>query len=137
MLAAERLEIFGASVIERTTTIEIGAPAGADPTPEQGSGGPPPADSVSIPVIMDGDTGHGGIMVVRRMVRERIRAGVAGIRIDDQGVDVNLTPLSGWFGTWTSGDDVAREMAMYRIGTATGIVLCDPRLDRGPRRRQL
>ena len=27
------------------------------------------ADSVSIPVIMDGDTGHGGIMAVRRMVR--------------------------------------------------------------------
>jgi len=26
-------------------------------------------DSVSIPVIMDGDTGHGGIMAVRRMVR--------------------------------------------------------------------
>ena len=33
------------------------------------------ADSVSIPVIMDGDTGHGGIMAVRRMVRECIRAG--------------------------------------------------------------
>jgi 2-methylisocitrate lyase-like PEP mutase family enzyme len=42
------------------------------------------ADSVSIPVIMDGDTGHGGIMAVRRMVRECIRAGIAGIRIDDQ-----------------------------------------------------
>jgi 2-methylisocitrate lyase-like PEP mutase family enzyme len=40
------------------------------------------ADSVSIPVIMDGDTGHGGIMAVRRMVRECIRAGIAGIRID-------------------------------------------------------
>ena len=38
------------------------------------------ADSVSIPVIMDGDTGHGGIMAVRRMVRECIRAGIAGIR---------------------------------------------------------
>jgi 2,3-dimethylmalate lyase len=36
------------------------------------------ADSVSIPVIMDGDTGHGGIMAVRRMVRECIRAGIAG-----------------------------------------------------------
>src|ERR1700680_3526977 len=42
------------------------------------------ANSVSIPVIMDGDTGHGGIMAVRRMVRECIRAGIAGIRIDDQ-----------------------------------------------------
>src|ERR1700676_5634114 len=40
------------------------------------------ADSVTIPVIMDGDTGHGGIMAVRRIVRECIRFGVAGIRID-------------------------------------------------------
>src|SRR5437773_11717690 len=45
------------------------------------------ADSVSIPVIMDGDTGHGGIMAVRRMVRECIRAGIAGIRIDDQPIE--------------------------------------------------
>ena len=45
------------------------------------------ADSVSIPVIIDGDTGHGGIMAVRRMVRECIRAGIAGIRIDDQPIE--------------------------------------------------
>src|ERR1700736_6149342 len=45
------------------------------------------ADSISIPVIMDGDTGHGGIMAVRRMVRECIRSGVAGIRIDDQPIE--------------------------------------------------
>jgi len=45
------------------------------------------ADSVSIPAIMDGDTGHGGIMAVRRMVRECIRAGIAGIRIDDQPIE--------------------------------------------------
>ena len=45
------------------------------------------ADSVSIPVIMDGDTGHGGVMAVRRMVRECIRAGIAGIRIDDQPIE--------------------------------------------------
>src|ERR1700747_20885 len=45
------------------------------------------ADSVEIPVIMDGDTGHGGIMAVRRMVRECIRAGIAGISIDDQPIE--------------------------------------------------
>jgi 2-methylisocitrate lyase-like PEP mutase family enzyme len=45
------------------------------------------AQSVSFPVIMDGDTGHGGIMAVRRMVRECIRAGVAGVRIDDQPIE--------------------------------------------------
>src|SRR6516164_6672936 len=46
------------------------------------------ADSVSIPVIVDGDTGHGGIMAVRRLVRESIRAGLAGVRIDDQPIEV-------------------------------------------------
>ena len=45
------------------------------------------AQSVEFPVIMDGDTGHGGIMAVRRMVRECIRAGVAGVRIDDQPIE--------------------------------------------------
>ena len=32
--------------------------------------------------------------------------------MDHEGVDVNLTLPSGWFGTWTAGDDVALEMAM-------------------------
>ena len=39
------------------------------------------------------------------------------VRIEDldyEGVDVNLTLPSGWFGTWTAGDDVALEMGMYR-----------------------
>jgi predicted TIM-barrel fold metal-dependent hydrolase len=34
--------------------------------------------------------------------------------MDYEGVDVNLTLPSGWFGTWTAGEDVALEMAMYR-----------------------
>ena len=41
----------------------------------------------------------------------------AGERIKDmdfEGVDVNLTLPSGWWGTWTSTDDVALEAAMYR-----------------------
>src|SRR5919199_6751457 len=32
------------------------------------------AQTVRFPIIMDGDTGHGGIMAVRRLVRECIRA---------------------------------------------------------------
>src|SRR5213082_2627698 len=68
------------------------------------------ADSVSIPVIMDGDTGHGGIMAVRRMVRECIRAGIAGIRIDDQ-------PIEGKRKTQSAGVEVVsldRAIARYR-----------------------
>jgi uncharacterized protein len=34
--------------------------------------------------------------------------------MDHEGVDVNLTLPSGWFGTWTAGDDIALETAMYR-----------------------
>src|SRR5689334_1647300 len=45
------------------------------------------AQAVKFPIIMDGDTGHGGIMAVRRMVRECIRAGIAGVRIDDQPIE--------------------------------------------------
>jgi 2-methylisocitrate lyase-like PEP mutase family enzyme len=45
------------------------------------------ARSVSFPIILDGDTGHGGIMAVRRLVRECIHAGIAGVRIDDQPIE--------------------------------------------------
>jgi 2-methylisocitrate lyase-like PEP mutase family enzyme len=45
------------------------------------------AQSVEFPIIMDGDTGHGGVMAVRRMVRECIGAGIAGVRIDDQPIE--------------------------------------------------
>ena len=68
------------------------------------------ADSVSIPVIMDGDTGHGGIMAVRRMIRECIRAGIAGIRIDDQ-------PIEGKRKTQSAGVEVVpldQAIARYR-----------------------
>ena len=34
--------------------------------------------------------------------------------MDFEGVDVNLTLPSGWFGTWGAGDDIPLEMAMYR-----------------------
>jgi 2-methylisocitrate lyase-like PEP mutase family enzyme len=68
------------------------------------------ADSVSIPVMVDGDTGHGGIMAVRRLIRESIRAGLAGIRIDDQ-------PIEGKRKTQNAGIDVVpldQAIARYR-----------------------
>ena len=57
------------------------------------------ARAVNFPVILDGDTGHGGIMAVRRMVRECIHAGIAGVRIDDQ-------PIEGKRMTQTAGIEV-------------------------------
>src|SRR3954462_14546480 len=68
------------------------------------------ADSVSIPVMVDGDTGHGGIMAVRRLIRESIRAGLAGIRIDDQ-------PIEGKRKTQSAGVEIVpleQAVARYR-----------------------
>src|SRR5215468_10142077 len=68
------------------------------------------AQTVKFPVIMDGDTGHGGIMAVRRMVRECIRAGIAGVRIDDQ-------PIEGKRKTQSAGVEVVpveHALARYR-----------------------
>ena len=68
------------------------------------------AQSVKFPVIMDGDTGHGGVMAVRRMVRECIRAGIAGVRIDDQ-------PIEGKRRTQSAGVEVVpleQAVARYR-----------------------
>lgn len=70
------------------------------------------AQSVDFPVIMDGDTGHGGIMAVRRMVRECIRAGIAGVRIDDQ-------PIEGKRRTQSAGVEVVPlEQAIARFRAA-------------------
>jgi 2,3-dimethylmalate lyase len=68
------------------------------------------AQAVEFPIIMDGDTGHGGVMAVRRMVRECIRAGIAGVRIDDQ-------PIEGKRRTQSAGVTVvphAQAVARYR-----------------------
>ena len=68
------------------------------------------ANSVGFPIIMDGDTGHGGVMAVRRMVRECIRAGIAGVRIDDQ-------PIEGKRRTQSAGLEVVpleHAIARYR-----------------------
>jgi 2-methylisocitrate lyase-like PEP mutase family enzyme len=70
------------------------------------------ANSVAIPVIIDGDTGHGGIMAVRRLVRESIHAGAAGIRIDDQ-------PIEGKRRTQSAGLEVVPlEQAIVRYRAA-------------------
>jgi 2,3-dimethylmalate lyase len=70
------------------------------------------ANSVETPVIIDGDTGHGGIMAVRRLVRESIHAGIAGIRIDDQ-------PIEGKRRTQSSGLEVVPlEQAIVRYRAA-------------------
>src|ERR1700726_4713231 len=77
------------------------------------------AQSVKFPVIMDGDTGHGGIMAVRRMVRECIRAGIAGVRIDDQPIEskrktqsagVEVVPLDQAIARYRAAVDMKNEL---------------------------
>ena len=58
------------------------------------------ARSVEFPVMLDGDTGHGGVMAVRRLVEDCVAAGLAGIRFDDQDIE-------GKRGTGTAGVAVA------------------------------
>jgi methylisocitrate lyase len=41
-------------------------------------------EAVNIPVLVDGDTGHGGVLNVARTVKELERAGAAGLFIEDQ-----------------------------------------------------
>ncbi|HXF75547.1 MAG TPA: isocitrate lyase/PEP mutase family protein [Methylomirabilota bacterium] len=52
------------------------------------------ARAVKMPVILDGDTGHGGIMAVRRLVQECIDAGLAGLRLDDQPLEQKRRTMS-------------------------------------------
>ena len=77
------------------------------------------AQSVRFPVIMDGDTGHGGIMAVRRMVRECIRAGIAGVRIDDQPIEgkrrtqdagVSVVPINQAIARYRAAVDMKNEL---------------------------
>ena len=69
------------------------------------------ARSVKIPVILDGDTGHGGIMAVRRLVRECIEAGLAGLRLDDQPLEQKRRTMSTGISVVSREDAVARYRA--------------------------
>jgi len=106
------------------------------------------ADSVSIPVIMDGDTGHGGIMAVRRMVRECIRRGIASVRIDDQPIEgkrktqdagVEVVPLDLAIARYRAAIDMKNELgaalwdfmtAFQERGTAAWDDFAESRKDR-------
>jgi 2,3-dimethylmalate lyase len=69
------------------------------------------ARSVKIPVILDGDTGHGGIMAVRRLVEECIEAGLAGLRLDDQPLEQKRRTMSAGISIVSREEAVARYRA--------------------------
>ncbi len=70
------------------------------------------ARAVSFPIILDGDTGHGGPPAVRRLVRECVRAGIAGIRLDDQEIETKHSTQSAGI------EIVPREQAVERYRAA-------------------
>jgi 2-methylisocitrate lyase-like PEP mutase family enzyme len=53
------------------------------------------ARAVDFPVLLDGDTGHGGQGAVTRLVQDSIREGLAGLRIDDQPLESTRRMQSG------------------------------------------
>ena len=69
------------------------------------------ARSVKMPVILDGDTGHGGIMAVRRLVRECIEARLAGLRLDDQPLDQKRRTMSAGISIVSRDEAITR----YRV----------------------
>lgn len=52
-------------------------------------------DRVSIPVIVDGDTGFGGLLNVRRLVRALGRLGVQAVQLEDQAFPKRCGHLDG------------------------------------------
>jgi 2-methylisocitrate lyase-like PEP mutase family enzyme len=77
------------------------------------------AGAVDFPVILDGDTGHGGTMALRRLVRECIDAGLAGVRIDDQPIEakrrtqsagVQVVPLEQAIARYRAAVDMRNEL---------------------------
>ena len=53
------------------------------------------ADAVSIPIIVDADTGFGNALNMSRTVRRLERAGAAAIQIEDQVFPEEMRPLLG------------------------------------------
>jgi 2-methylisocitrate lyase-like PEP mutase family enzyme len=77
------------------------------------------ARSVGFPLILDGDTGHGGVMAVRRLVRECIEAGLAGVRLDDQPIEgkrrtqsagIEVVPLEAAVARYRAAVDMKNEL---------------------------
>ncbi len=70
------------------------------------------AESVHFPLILDGDTGHGGPDAVKHFVKECIKIGLAGVRIDDQEIEAKRSTGSGGI------EVVPREQAIGRYKAA-------------------
>jgi len=75
------------------------------------------AAAIDIPILADVDTGFGGVLNVRRTIREMERAGVAGIHIEDQAMPKHCPLLAG-------RKVVSRSEGIDRIKAA-----CDARTD--------
>jgi methylisocitrate lyase len=75
------------------------------------------AAAIGIPILADIDTGFGGVLNVRRTIREMERAGVAGVHIEDQAMPKHCPLLAG-------RKVVSRSEGIDRIKAA-----CDARTD--------
>lgn len=69
------------------------------------------AETVNIPILADIDTGFGGVLNIRRTIREMERAGIAGVHMEDQTSPKRCPTLGGV-------TVVSREEAVDRIKAA-------------------
>ncbi|XP_043808617.1 3-isopropylmalate dehydratase large subunit-like [Manihot esculenta] len=84
--------------------------------------------AVSIPVIGDGDNGYGNAMNVKRTIKGFIKAGFAGIILEDQvllGTDSH-TCTAGAFGQFTTGIGITD--AGFVLGTGKLLLKVPPTL---------
>jgi 2-methylisocitrate lyase-like PEP mutase family enzyme len=121
---AKVMEMAGAEAAFVGTSVVIGAYTGMEDLgvasiPESVLIGGWIARAVTFPVILDGDTGHGGVMAVRRLVEDSIRAGLAGLRIDDQAIEkkrgtgtksIELAPLDVAVARYRAAVDAAQQL---------------------------
>jgi 2-methylisocitrate lyase-like PEP mutase family enzyme len=91
--------LLGAPDVGLTTMTEVGDTAAAI------------AEAVSVPIIVDADTGYGNAVNVVRTVRALERAGAAGIQIEDQ-----VFPKK--CGHFAGKDVIAREEMVQKIKAA-------------------
>lgn len=71
------------------------------------------ARAVDFPLVLDGDTGHGGKAAVTRLVQDCIREGLAGLRLDDQPLEAKQRTQTG--GLMVSEIDAAIERYRWAV----------------------
>jgi 2-methylisocitrate lyase-like PEP mutase family enzyme len=96
-------------------------------------------DRITIPLIVDGDTGFGNALTLARMVRSVERAGASAIQIEDQGFPKRCGHMAGKtvvsaqeaVGRIRAAVDTRADMLVFARTDAVAVEGIDAALDRG------